>query len=481
MQGGGIELPVKDGQTYYPPQQIWNEYLMVSPDSRFRYDVVWQNQGEDVHPPLFYMLLHTVCSFFPGIFSIWFGMVVNVVFACGTLFFVRKLIFLLTQDKWVRSVGSLAFVCSAGILFITTFVRMYTMTLFWTIALTYVLVRRIGYHHRPGDYAAIFLCTVGGALTHYYCIIYAVLLCVVYGILLLYEKRWKETGLFCLTQGIAALTAILIFPAMINHLFFGYRGVQAFGNMTSENLTDSIGKLIGFLNKVDCELFGGLLVYFMGMAFVLLCVYAYRKRNGAILCMDKIALKRYLCCIGACALFFLAISRVGIQASARYISPIYSVVFSIVVCGVSVGCKAVMKQEYVRTTEILILLIFTIASWRNQEWEHFYRSTGPLLETAEQYPNVDCICIYDGLGRVATAYREACEYHSITFYKTENLEQLSLSDLSLRCELMVMLDMTVDKQEALERVMEICPNLDAYEYLGEDVHTSTYYMHAATE
>lgn len=478
IQGGGIELPVKDGQTYYPPQQIWNEYLMAAPDSRFRYDIVWRNQAEDVHPPLFYMLLHTVCSLFPGIFSIWFGMIINIVFACGTLFFVRKLIFLLTQEKWVKLFGSLAFICSAGILFITTFVRMYTMAFFWTIALTYVLARRIGSRHCFKDYLLIFLCTVGGALTHYYCTIFAILLSMVYGCLLLYEKRWKDTLVFCLTQIMSAAAAVLIFPAMLGHVFFGYRGVQAFDNMAKESLLESIGKIVGFLDQADKALFGGFLIYIMCIAIVCLGVCGYRKRHGMVFAIDPIVFKRYLCCIGVCVLFFLAISRVGISVNARYISPVYSVLFPVVVCGVSAGCKAVVKQQHVRSALFFLLLFFTIGSWRNQEWECFYRSAEPILEAAGQYPDVDCICIYEGLGRVATAYKEASKYHSITFYKEGNLELLKLSDLSSRYELMVILDMTVDEQTALEAVMEICPDLDAYEYLGKDVHTSTYYLHS---
>ena len=50
----------------------FNEYLAVSPDDRFDYAQVYENQIIDAsHPPLYYALVHTVCSFFPGVFSKW--------------------------------------------------------------------------------------------------------------------------------------------------------------------------------------------------------------------------------------------------------------------------------------------------------------------------------------------------------------------------------------------------------------------------
>jgi len=43
--------------------------LVVLPGEQFRYGVVKQMQSWDVHPPLYYYLLHTVCSLTSGIFS----------------------------------------------------------------------------------------------------------------------------------------------------------------------------------------------------------------------------------------------------------------------------------------------------------------------------------------------------------------------------------------------------------------------------
>ena len=60
-------------------EEIRSEF-MVLPGQGFRYGMVKLMQTYDVHPPLYYFLLHTVCSFFPGIFSKWFGLGLNLLF-----------------------------------------------------------------------------------------------------------------------------------------------------------------------------------------------------------------------------------------------------------------------------------------------------------------------------------------------------------------------------------------------------------------
>ena len=61
------------------------EYMTVQPGQGFSYGSVWYNQAQDVHPPLFYALLHTVCSFTPDTYGTWQGMILNLIFYGGCL------------------------------------------------------------------------------------------------------------------------------------------------------------------------------------------------------------------------------------------------------------------------------------------------------------------------------------------------------------------------------------------------------------
>ncbi|MDE7015007.1 MAG: hypothetical protein K2P19_10120, partial [Kineothrix sp.] len=68
----------------FEPDREWvdrdtfrNEFVVLEGE-RFRYGLVSTVQSWDVHPPFFYFLLHTVCSLFPGVFSKWLGIGVNI-------------------------------------------------------------------------------------------------------------------------------------------------------------------------------------------------------------------------------------------------------------------------------------------------------------------------------------------------------------------------------------------------------------------
>ncbi len=84
---------------YYEPFfQEQNDYMNVehsadyytrwitTGEHSFQYDSVYYNQTKDVHPPLFYYALHTICSMFPNTFSKWFGLTINLIFFALTQF-----------------------------------------------------------------------------------------------------------------------------------------------------------------------------------------------------------------------------------------------------------------------------------------------------------------------------------------------------------------------------------------------------------
>lgn len=60
-------------------------YVAVQEGQRFDYASVYYNQTQDVHPPVFYFLLHTVCSLFPGSFTKWTGLGLNFALFGGTI------------------------------------------------------------------------------------------------------------------------------------------------------------------------------------------------------------------------------------------------------------------------------------------------------------------------------------------------------------------------------------------------------------
>ena len=471
---GGMYMAIEDGNTYFPSNTPWITHFSVDPGERFRYDIVWQNQSRDVHPPMYYLILHTICSFIPNAFSIWFAAVINILFALGVLFFLGQLVFTLTQDEGARTLVSIAFICSAGILSSVAFLRMYIMAMFWTIALAYVVVKRIGLKNDFKGWLAIFVCTAGGALTHYYCIIYAVFLSIFYGCYLIYKKQWKETAFFCLTQGMAAGVSICVFPSIVKHIFFSTRGVESFDNMAEEGLSDSFVRIKEFWHLIDTELFGGLLLCII-CVFILFSIKDGGWRlHKTLRYADKTTLIRYLSIICPCVLYFLLVSRIAVYIQDRYMFPIYGVLFAVIISGISLWCRKIMKAQYMYML-VWILVIITVVGWKDGTLDYLCKSTEPLLASAAKHSYADCVYVYDDNYRINASYKEVSNYNSVTFYKLNDLDMLSTSDLSTRYELV--LTTMLEDEEVLDRVLELCPYLNAYDYLGRWGYTDTYCLY----
>ena len=67
------------------------EQLTVDSNEAFNYKSVFYNQENDEHPPLFYCVLHTVCSVNQGVFSKWLGLSINLLFYGITLFLIWRI------------------------------------------------------------------------------------------------------------------------------------------------------------------------------------------------------------------------------------------------------------------------------------------------------------------------------------------------------------------------------------------------------
>ena len=166
-------------QKYESPNEIfYKNYLVVKQNSRFNYFKVWENQSKDVHPPLYYVFLHTICSFFPGKFSKWFAGSINIFFALLTLITLKKLVLNLTNNKDICIIVSFIFIFSPGILSSISFLRMYILAMFFVSLLTYSIIIEIDKSDNQFYfYLKLYFISLFGALIHYYCIFFTISIC----------------------------------------------------------------------------------------------------------------------------------------------------------------------------------------------------------------------------------------------------------------------------------------------------------------
>lgn len=122
-------------------KEYYEDYLSIDEDEKNDFSRVYQNQIEDVHPPLYYLLLRIICNFNIGEFSIWPGTILNIIiFIISSIF-----LFLIAKEIFKNSYYALliCFVVGFSLATIETvmFVRMYELLILNILMLIYWHIR----------------------------------------------------------------------------------------------------------------------------------------------------------------------------------------------------------------------------------------------------------------------------------------------------------------------------------------------------
>lgn len=473
----GLGMQPEEGRIYEPAEDAYLEYLSVQPEQRYNFSNVWYNQSLDTHPPLYYLLLHIICSLFPRQFSIWYAGIINIIFAVLTLWCVRKIVLEMTHSDSAVLAASLFFVCSAGILSNISFLRMYVMTLFFVTFITYLMIKMT----KLKDVIVLALVSVLGALTHYYFIVYLFFICLFVGIYLLIKRKYAQTGLFVLAMVCAGGISTIIFPAMLQHMFLGGngRGGESIDNFT--NISDYAERLKIFYDIINKELFGGCLTYLAVFLVILLVLMHAECRGGGIFTKNRFLMPevniKWVLLILPSICYFLLVSKIAVYGVDRYIFPIYAVVLTWTVCLLYRMGKYLIRKRHQYTAASILLAIVLVSSWRQCTWDYLYKNTESFLKTAEQYKDVDCVYVYDASYRVQPSYYEVSNYKRVVFWNVNNMDSMKGRDYCRNKELIVCIINTCDQQAVLNKMLSYCPFLNAYKKLGGHERNTSYYLY----
>lgn len=252
----GMFVTPLEGKTYYEVTP-YDECMAVH-HNLFDYSTVWENQRNDVHPPLYYAILHTICSLFPDTFSRWYAAIINIIFSVLTFKMLQKIVKEFNGDyKYLDYMVEISFVLSAGIIQANTFLRMYTVAMFFVTWLVYLHMKIYNEEGNTYRYIELFLAIMLGALTHYYVVVFAVFqfLCLIW--YLVRKKRWNELTKYILSFIFAGFHALITFPYVIQHIFQGNRGKESLQNFTANS--GYVNRITEYWKIINQDLFGGIL------------------------------------------------------------------------------------------------------------------------------------------------------------------------------------------------------------------------------
>ena len=301
--------------------EYYNDYLAVQQDEVGEFKQVYENQKNDVHPPIYYLLLRIAMGFSIGIYSKWPGIILNIIiFAFITIFMylISKKIF--EDDKKaliISFISSITMVSLTNVIYI----RMYALSTLNILITTYL-------HFKLFDSEKLnikLLIGIGvsaliGSLTHYYYLFFLAMLFIIFVVKYIKEHRIKELIWYFVTMAIAGTSSLVIFPYSINHMFFGYIGQGVISKLT--DISQFIVGIASYLYKVNRFVFNNILII-----IVIACIVIYIKYRK-----EKIDIKnKYMKLIILPTLFyFLIVSVASPWIELRYIMPICSLIFVIV-------------------------------------------------------------------------------------------------------------------------------------------------------
>ena len=120
-----------DKPIWKTPEDAKN-YLAVTSDEIFSLGSVYYNQARDVHPPLFYFLVHMVSILFLNNFSKYIIFTINLGFFIGICIILRKILKLYNKEK-LSIPTIILYGASIGAISTVIFQRMYAMLAFFCV------------------------------------------------------------------------------------------------------------------------------------------------------------------------------------------------------------------------------------------------------------------------------------------------------------------------------------------------------------
>ena len=355
------KVEIQDNEDFYNTWhdgKYYEDYLCVNDDEVGQYKQVYENQKNDVHPPLYYLILRFAMGFHKNSYSKWPGIIINMIIYAFVTIFMYLILNKILKDKYKYKEKSaiIAMISSLVLASITNviYIRMYALSTLNVLITTYLHLKLLD--KKEIDYKLltfIGISALAGSLTHYYYLFYLAMMFILFAIKYIKEKRYKELIAYTVTMCIAGVTSLIIFPYSIKHLFFGYRGQGALSKLTQ--ISEFLKSIALYIQKFNRHAFNGLL-------FILLALIVglgiYKKVNKKKIFENKNQYIKYIAIPTAFYTLLVSLSAPWIEL--RYIMPVCGLVFILIIYLLENVLENIFNEKNVFRILIVCLAIILI-------------------------------------------------------------------------------------------------------------------------
>ena len=377
-----VGLKVEDG-VHYTGEELWDEYLTVSDGNRFDYANVWENQVHDVHPPLYYILIHTASSLFPNMSVKKIGFMVNIPLALIVFWQLVWIIQRLNIKKNTAIILALTYIMSYCFIdYAVVFFRMYTLLAVWMNFLIMIFLKYPAEDKGEMSYYMLLgLVLFGGVLTQYYFMIYAFFVCAIYAIYVILNKNWGKLICSIITAAIAGGFVLLIFPGIKYHIFESSRGKQAFENVSSEGFLETLWQ---YLELINSYVFGGLFTVLIAVLICLLIILSMKKKK-------KQLLYSYVLLIMPVCLYVLVVAKIAPYQTLRYCVSNMGLLY-VGIFGFMINISDQISEQAYKL--ILILGAVMLFAGYRQDLNNLYLDTEDNVSMIKEKCSLPCVYLY---------------------------------------------------------------------------------------
>ena len=490
---GSSKLLSYKADVYEEPAWItsgqFRDYVTVDGSDAFDYLSVYFNVKDDNHPPVHFMLLHTMSSLFPGTLSPWLGCTINLICVGVTLWLLlrlgRQLSEILGMEEQGRLLGILAVLLyglSTGALASVLLIRMYCLLSCLCVALLSMHVEKWKEHGFDRSNKGLIAITVLGFLTQYFFLFYCILLAAVTAAGLLCSKRMRELWIYIRSMTLAAVIGLALFPFAIADVFSSGRGVEALDNLAS-GFAGYGARLLAFARILADRTVGDLLLGAGCVTAVVLAVVLwYRRHKGQELSMSR-EVRGILCMLIIPVVgYYLLASRMSPYLVDRYVMPMFPMIallFALLLCclGKRLAKASGWKERLVGIGLMALIIVVQGLRLASYDGEYLYRGYGQQEQLAEEYASLPCICVYAGVGYYENL-PEFMHYDRTLLVTAEELaERKDVDSLRMLDRVVVLIKPGVE-EETVSSVLRERYGMEPEETLfSEGVHGDNIYLY----
>ncbi len=484
----------------YQPDRQWQDRqtildeFAVKNGEGFNYGLVKLVQSWDVHPPFYYFIFHTLCSFVPGVFTKWTGIITNLLAFVISFVFLCLIMERIRVPSFVEILVLLFYGLNPQTVSANIFIRMYAWLGALVLICAYLHIRLIQeYDACASDlkkYAfrlllPIMIASYIGFLIQYFYIFFFVFIGIATAWIIAFVKRdIKKAAIYVASCAVSLMLSVITYPACLGHLFGGYRGSGASGSFF--DLQNTGMRLAFFTGLVNTFVFaGGLIIILLVILIGTMLKLAGKKKNPFV----EIPLKKeekahggYAQEIMALAVatfgYFFMASKTALlvgSASNRYEMPVYSLLILLIFMDAFYVLDNFKNRALVYVFAAILIALLFKGHLSDKNVLFLYPEDADKIEYARENSKEVAVVMFNPATphNVWRLTDEILEYDKVYYMDESNLQRITEPEVVNADKVILYVADEDHQKEAIEEFANSCKNLADITWISsEDMWTT---------